>query len=215
MLQIVKNIFLYPLLEIEDLHVALIHILLIAFFFVLTKIVIKYVKRVFNKIDLADKRLSVDGKDIPVWFLIRQVLWIIFVLVSFRALEINNPNLNLSGFLGIEFFRFKDFHIAIYHIFVIVILYFVGRIVLNLLSIYLLRRIRKKDNVDQGTEYVYLQLSKYVVICIGIIIFMRTLGLNLELFLTATAFLLVGLGLGLQDVFKDFFSGPFGSAKTK
>lgn len=207
MLQLVKNIFLYPLLEMDDLHLALIHVILIVIFFLATKIVLKYVKRFFNKIDLADKRLSVDGKDIPVWFLIRQVAWIIFALISFRALEINNPNLNLSGFLGIEFFRFKDFHIAIYHIFVIVILYFVSRIVLNLLSIYLLRRIRKKDNVDQGTEYVYLQLSKYVVICIGIIIFMRTLGLNLELFLTATAFLLVGLGLGLQDVFKDFFSG--------
>ena len=207
MFQIIKKIFLYPLLELEDLHLALIHILLIAVFFLATKVLLKYVKRFFHKLDLADKRLSVDGKDIPVWFLIRQVVWFIFALISFRALEINNPELNLSGFLGIEFFRFKDFHIAIYHIFVIVIIYFIGRIGLNLLSIYLLRRIRKKDNVDQGTEYVYLQLSKYVVICIGTIIFMRTLGLNLELFLTSTAFLLVGLGLGLQDVFRDFFSG--------
>jgi small-conductance mechanosensitive channel len=207
MFQLFKNIFLYPIIELEALNIALIHLLLVAVFFLATKILLKYIKRFFNKLDLADKRLSVDGKDIPVWFLIRQVAWFIFVLISFRTLEVNNPELNLSGFLGIEFFRFKGFHIAIYHLFVVIIIYFVGRIGLNLLSIYLLRRIRKKDNVGQGTEYVYLQLSKYVVICIGTIIFMRTLGLDLELFLTATAFLLVGLGLGLQDVFKDFFSG--------
>lgn len=51
------------------------------------------------------------------------------------------------------------------------------------------------------------QLVKYVFIIIAVAVSIETLGFDLTLILGASAALLVGIGLGLQEVFKDIFSG--------
>ena len=48
---------------------------------------------------------------------------------------------------------------------------------------------------------------KYVIYVFAILFSFQVLNVNLTIFLTGSAALLVGIGLGLQDVFKDMFSG--------
>jgi small-conductance mechanosensitive channel len=55
--------------------------------------------------------------------------------------------------------------------------------------------------------FIYIQVAKYVIYVISIIICLQILEVNLTIFLTGGAALLVGIGLGLQDVFRDMFSG--------
>lgn len=52
-----------------------------------------------------------------------------------------------------------------------------------------------------------IQLVKYVVYTIAIIFLIRSFGVNLSLILTGSVGLLVGIGLGLQDFFRDLVSG--------
>lgn len=185
------------------------NIILIAIIYLAARIFIKYIKRYFKALQLTDKQLKIEGKEIAIWRLAKQLIYLIAFYICFLTLKINNPHLNLGSILSHEFFRIPgtDFHIAVYHIFLTVAIIFISRISVNLLKVLLLKAVRKNDRIDSGTQYIYVQLVKYLVYTIAAIILLRSFGMNLDLFLTATTFLLVGVGLGLQTIFKDYFSG--------
>ena len=62
-------------------------------------------------------------------------------------------------------------------------------------------------NVDRGVRFALNQLLGYVVFAIGIIIALQHLGINMSLMWAGAAALLVGVGIGLQQTFADFFAG--------
>ena len=76
-----------------------------------------------------------------------------------------------------------------------VVLFFVYKIIIN-----------KKGSETDRRKSVYL-LIKYVIWVIAIALFLQALGLNVGIFLAGSAALLVGIGLGLQNLFRDFVSG--------
>jgi len=61
--------------------------------------------------------------------------------------------------------------------------------------------------VNMGSQYAINQLLKYFIYTIAIIVVLQNLGLQMTLILGGAAALLVGVGLGLQQTFNDFFSG--------
>ncbi|MEX1001020.1 MAG: mechanosensitive ion channel domain-containing protein [Crocinitomicaceae bacterium] len=207
MQETIENILYYPLIHLEDFSLAPINLLLFALLFVAGKIIIKFTKRLFKHQDLTDKRFTVEGKEFPLWKLVKQLIWLIIVFVGLWSLNINNPNLKSSELLVYEFIRFNHFHIAVYHIFIIVFIIFFSRILMSLIRIYFVQRIKSRGIVDEGSLYVYLQLTKYLIVMLSIIFMLRSMGVDLGLFITSMAFLLVAIGLGLQGVFRDFFSG--------
>ncbi|MBD3636359.1 MAG: mechanosensitive ion channel [Crocinitomicaceae bacterium] len=206
-MEVLKDILFYPLLEIEDLELGLINLIIFIALFIVGKVLILYLKRFFKQQDLSGKKLTVEGKEIPVWRLTKQIIWLAILLIGFKTLAVNNPHLEYSQLLKYEFFRFDKFHLAVYHIFVMIMLYFGGRITFSLIRIYLLRRIKRSNRLDQGTEYVYFQLIKYLVISIGIILMLRSMGVDLNTFIEAMIPLSVAIALGLQDIFKEIFGG--------
>lgn len=60
---------------------------------------------------------------------------------------------------------------------------------------------------DQGRRYTIIQISKYIIYIIVIIEALETVGVKVTALLAASTALFVGLGLGLQDAFKDLSSG--------
>lgn len=70
-----------------------------------------------------------------------------------------------------------------------------------------LYRVYKNKSIDIGGQFAINQLLRYVVYIIGFIIALQYLGINMTLILGGAAALLVGIGLGLQQTFNDFFSG--------
>jgi small-conductance mechanosensitive channel len=207
MLEILEEIFFYPLLQQDDFQLAPINLLNFLILFIVGKLIIKYLKRLFKAQELVDKKFTVEGKEIPFWRLVRQLIWLGIFFLAIKSLEVNNPELKSSHILQYEFLRFKDFHVAVYHFFVAIFIIFAARIVLAFFRIYLQRRLKRKGKADEGTTYVYVQLTKYIIVVLSIIFLLRSMGVDLNLFITSMAFLLVGLGLGLQDIFRDFFAG--------
>ena len=206
-MQAFTNFLYYHIIAENGFVISPINLLIFLGLFIFGKLLIKYLYRFVKSTDLKNKHLTVEGKEIPVWRLTRQLIWLAIFFIGFKSLMINNPHLETAHLFAYEFFRFGNFHFAVYHIFLLIVLYFAIRIILSLVRIYLLGKVKNNARLDQGTEYVYLQLIKYVIYCITIIILFRSFGLNLDLFMRALTFLLVGVALGLQDVFKDFFSG--------
>lgn len=188
---------------------SIINIILIFVIYLVAKIFVKYIKRYFKAHHLTDKQLKIEGKEIALWKLTRQLIYLVAFYIFFLTLKVNNPHLNLGSIFAYEFFRIPntEFHIAVYHLFLIAAIIVITRISLNFIKVVILRAAKKNDRIDGGTQYIYIQLIKYLIYSIATIIMLRSLGMNLDLFLTATTFLLVGVGLGLQTIFRDYFSG--------
>lgn len=188
-------------------EVTVLNILVFILIFLLTKLSIKYSKRFFKSRELTEKQLKIEGREIAVWKLYKQLFWIFSIYICFLSLRINNDSVDLQQLLLIEFFRFQEFHIAIYHIFYVFAVVVVSRVVLGLIKVYLLKRVSQTQHFDKGTEYVIVTLAKYLIYSIAIIVIIRGFGINLSLLMGSLALFSLGIGFGLQDLIRDFFSG--------
>ena len=197
----------FPIIQQDAFALTLFNIVVFAILYLCGKLFIRFIKKYFKEKQLTDKQLKIEGREIAIWKLTKQVVWVIIIYIGYLSLRLNNSQLNITHILNFEFFRFETFHIAVYHIFVLVAVVFTARITLSFLKVWLLRTVKRNQNIDQGTQYVYIQLAKYIVYVLAAITIFLSMGMNLTLFLGATAFLLVGVGIGLQHVFAMYFSG--------
>lgn len=69
------------------------------------------------------------------------------------------------------------------------------------------KRLSKKDVLDQGTSHSLFLIVKYLIWVIIIVVLIDSMGLKVSILIASTAALLVGVGLGLQELFKDVASG--------
>lgn len=197
----------YPLLSQNDFALTVFNVLVFVVLFLCGKLFIRYIKKFFNERQLTDKQLRFEGREIALWKLVKQIVWLLIIYVAFLSLRLNNNKLNITQILEFEFIRIKTFHFAVYHIFVVLLVIFGARILVGFVKVWLLRTVKQNQELDKGTEYVYIQLAKYFVYTVAVIISFRSFGINLDLFVNATAFLLVGVGLGMQHIFSMYFSG--------
>ncbi|MEP7269229.1 MAG: mechanosensitive ion channel domain-containing protein [Saprospiraceae bacterium] len=77
---------------------------------------------------------------------------------------------------------------------------------------YLILRLIKKmvyrvKKFDVAKQYTIYSLIKYIAVVLFIISGLQILGFNLSVLLAGSAAFLVGIGLGLQNLFSDFISG--------
>ena len=184
-----------------------INIILFLIIILAGKLFLKYLKRYFKVLHIDDKQIKIEGREFTLWKLIRQVVYFIIFYACFQSLNINNEDINLGNILVYDFIRIGVFHVSVYHIFLIVVVLFIAKVALNFLKLYLLKRVSKRTNLDKGTEYVIIQIAKYLIYTFAIIVIVRSFGINLNILLTGATAFLVAIGLGLQDIFKDFLSG--------
>ena len=88
------------------------------------------------------------------------------------------------------------------------IIFVVARVFLLFLKKVFNRTFRNKA-IDPGKGHSIYQLIKYIVWVIAIIVILQTIGVKIGVLLAGSAALLVGIGLGVQQVFKDIISGLF------
>jgi len=70
-----------------------------------------------------------------------------------------------------------------------------------------LNRVTTRDRLDQGIRFTLRRLLQHLLYTIGVVLALENLGFNISVLLAGSAALLVGVGLGLQHVVNDFFSG--------
>lgn len=69
------------------------------------------------------------------------------------------------------------------------------------------RGIYRINIFDEGKKYNFYTISKYFIITIVLASSLQILGFDISVILASSAALFVGIGLGLQGLFSDFFSG--------
>lgn len=61
--------------------------------------------------------------------------------------------------------------------------------------------------IDRGRGKSFIQILKYLIWIIGILVISGIFGLNMTFVIASISALLIGVGFGLQHIFNDFFSG--------
>ncbi len=89
----------------------------------------------------------------------------------------------------------------------LVILSFVGaRFFLKWISVLLTRKMEEQDKLKFISFFKFIQYITYIIVAFAVL---SATGINVTPFLAASAALLVGLGLALQELFQDVIGGVF------
>jgi small-conductance mechanosensitive channel len=99
-----------------------------------------------------------------------------------------------------------EHHLLVGELLAVVVLFLLAKLTLLLVKKFINRRI-KRTRLDEGRGYAILQLTTYFVYTITILLSLDFVGFHITVILASSTALLVGLGLGLQDVFKDWVAG--------
>jgi len=91
----------------------------------------------------------------------------------------------------------------------IIILIFLGTKLLLFGVRRILNRIFERRGIDRGRRFAMIKLVQYFVWTIALVVILQTAGFQITILLAGSAALLVGLGLGLQQIFQDLVSGIF------
>ncbi|MCB2195841.1 MAG: mechanosensitive ion channel [Bacteroidetes bacterium] len=103
----------------------------------------------------------------------------------------------------------ENFNITVYNLMATIVILVITRILIGIIHKIFRRKIFTNNNIDVGKSHSIYQLTKYILWVIAIVLSLETVGIKITFLLAGSAALLVGLGLGLQQVFKDIVSGLF------
>ena len=104
-------------------------------------------------------------------------------------------------------FEFENFHISVWNIFLIIAIFIGVRFLFYTVKKVLKKRLLNQGKVDDGRFLSILQLIQYFIYVIAILISIESIGINITWLLGASAALLVGIGMGMQQTFNDIISG--------
>ena len=115
---------------------------------------------------------------------------------------------SLQEILGIRIFETENFKFTVATLLLIILIYIGTRVILFGLK-GILNRLFERRGVDRGRRFALYKLVQYFVWIFAIVFMLQTAGIEITILLAGSAALLVGLGLGLQQIFQDLVSGIF------
>lgn len=156
---------------------------------------------------LMEANIKVEGRRATWLRLLSLSTYIFTFYVALLSFNINNEPISFEDFLKYKLIDSTKFTLSFFHIILVLACFFGAKIAVNLVKLYFSRKFQKRIDYNPSTEFVYVQISKYIIYVFTIFTCLNVLDVDLKIFLGGSAAILVGLGLGLQDVFKDLFSG--------
>lgn len=114
----------------------------------------------------------------------------------------------LQNLLDYKLFETSGHLITVGTIVLLLAIYIATRIILFALK-RILNRIFEKRGIDRGRRFALIKLVQYFVWTFAIVLLIQAATFQITILLAGSAALLVGLGLGLQQIFQDIVSGIF------
>lgn len=109
----------------------------------------------------------------------------------------------MKEFLDYTLFKIGKYELRIISILLVIVLIVVVKVILWLIR----KSIYRASIIETSKKYAVYNLVKYFVLVFSIIAAFQIMGFDPTLLLGGAAALLVGVGLGLQNIFSDFISG--------
>ena len=113
---------------------------------------------------------------------------------------------NLIDFLNYDFKFGNTVHITVKSLILVVLIFILTAILLRLFKKFTTRKLPEEDKLKFTSVFSF---AKYLIYLVVLIITLQNMGVQITAILTASAALLVGVGLALQTFFQDIISGIF------
>jgi small-conductance mechanosensitive channel len=112
----------------------------------------------------------------------------------------------IRAFLEFELLSIGKMNIQVYNLLLIAIILLFTKVFLSLLKRFITNKARKTQ-VDTGKAYAVYQIIEYLVYVIVVIAILQNIGFSITIFLAGGTALFIGIGLGVQDLFRDIVAG--------
>ena len=196
----------YTLFHLGPYKVCFWNIIFLSIIFFIAMLLRKVIHKLLKRY-LKSANIRVEGRMVTWLKLLSQSVYLLAAYIAVLSFNINNEDVSFTDFLNFNLIKSQKFTLSFYHILVLISIFFGAKMLLNFVKLYISKKFREKTSFNPGTEYIYVQIAKYVIYLFAIITSLKALDIDLSLLMTGSLGLFVGLGLGLQDVFKDIFSG--------
>ncbi|MEM6631085.1 MAG: mechanosensitive ion channel domain-containing protein [Bacteroidota bacterium] len=113
----------------------------------------------------------------------------------------------LNQFLNFSLLEIDNQELKVYEVLGIILILVLARFSIWLIRKLINRNLAKKRLTDEGRRYAVVQISRYFIYITAILLCLELLNVPLTWVVTSSTALLVGIGFGLQDTFRDFLSG--------
>lgn len=183
------------------LNVVLIGIVILAMI-VLAKVTSRLLTKYFAKIRWVDEQHQRS-----LIRLSRTTIVIVGFAVFIESLVINMNIKIFKTILEFTLFTVKDYTFSVYNIFVVVLIFFLAKLIISFTTLFLKHRFRKKETLDEGKQYTIITMFSYIFWTCTVLLALDSLGFHVTAILIACSSLLVGVALGLQQFFTDIVSG--------
>ena len=124
---------------------------------------------------LKSANITVEGQRITYLKLLSQSVYLIASYIAVLSFNINNVNVTFGDFLNFNIIESKKFTLSFFQIIVVIALFFGAKMLLNFVKLYISKQFRNKPNYNAGSEYVYIQIAKYIIYIFAIISTLKTL----------------------------------------
>jgi len=96
--------------------------------------------------------------------------------------------------------------ISVFDILMVLIVFFITILIVRIIK-RIFKKLVKKGTIDGGSSNSIFQIIRYILWIISIGLMLEIIGFKLTILIAGSAALLVGFGLGIQQIFNDFASG--------
>ncbi|GJM32613.1 MAG: mechanosensitive ion channel protein MscS [Saprospiraceae bacterium] len=114
--------------------------------------------------------------------------------------------MNLKEILEYNLLSVGGYHLSLLDFIEAFFIIMVSRSLLWFLTT-ILKRVFTSRSIDPGRQYAFQQFLKYIIYTFTFLLVVQAFGVNLSLLWAGSAALLVGIGLGLQEMFTNLISG--------
>jgi small-conductance mechanosensitive channel len=117
-----------------------------------------------------------------------------------------NLEIDFNNIINFVLIKTDRFTISVASILVMLGILLVTIVVIKTLG-FIIKKYAKRKNVEEGSAHSVYLIAKYFLWVIAIVLMLEATGMNISILLASAAALLVGIGLGLQQLFNDVASG--------
>jgi small-conductance mechanosensitive channel len=117
--------------------------------------------------------------------------------------------MNLRDLLEHQLFQIGNFTLTVFMLFGVILIWLAGWLILRAVSRFIRQNKRLLEYSDPGRRHSLYLIAQYIVWLLSLLAVFEVLGLRISVLLAGSAAFLVGIGLGLQQIFRDIASGIF------
>ncbi|MCB9772216.1 MAG: mechanosensitive ion channel [Candidatus Omnitrophica bacterium] len=158
---------------------------------------------------------GLDGesqKDVPLFATLKGCIWFLFIcLAAFATLSLwgfdQGHYSTLKEIFQKAFFSFGNVHLSMKVLVQFLFLIWIFNVFSHVVNKFLDKNIYPRTQLDESAQYSISVAIKYLLILVAVMLGLRVLGFDLAALAVFAGTVGIGIGLGLQEIAKNFISG--------